>query len=304
MNNLLLNLLQRFPELLHATPSFGVKIAPMKFKEPSVLSCDLLGKDAVIRDDDGCLHADPCASDIMLRTKALSYKFIGRAKKRVIEPHFYAAGLWTTGHWHLLVDVIPMVIGHAANLPIVVSSRFGDKEEQIMRFFGIKNTIVKIDQTTHFDRLKVVPLGVMPFEKRVEALQSNVGAFHGALPSARKIYISRADASRRRIVNEHDLTAMLSRKGFKEVVLGTLPLRQQLAIINKAETIVMPHGAAGANLFAARKGTTVIEILPSIGWGASTLMMCQACGLGYQFFPAINWGMDIRVDVNELELVV
>jgi len=77
---------------------------------------------------------------------------------------------------------------------------------------------------------------------------------------SRRIYISRSDASGRRIVNETELTAFLSKLGFERVVLSGLSFEEQKKIFCESNVVIGVHGAGLANAVFAPPGTVVIEI--------------------------------------------
>jgi capsular polysaccharide biosynthesis protein len=74
------------------------------------------------------------------------------------------------------------------------------------------------------------------------------------------IYVARADASRRRLVNERELFESLSPLGFRWDVLAGMTLREQIAVFSRARCVVAPHGAGLANLVFSPPGTRVVEI--------------------------------------------
>lgn len=75
-----------------------------------------------------------------------------------------------------------------------------------------------------------------------------------------KIYISRKNASCRRITNESALTNELQRRGYKIVYLESLSPYDQARIFNKAKIIIGPHGSGFANLLFISEGCQIIEI--------------------------------------------
>ncbi|MEO3472399.1 glycosyltransferase family 61 protein [Roseomonas sp. CAU 1739] len=79
---------------------------------------------------------------------------------------------------------------------------------------------------------------------------------------ARRLYVSRRDAARRRMANEAELEARLEALGFVPVMLTPYTLSQGIAIIRGADCIVAPHGAGLSNLLLARPGTAVFELMP------------------------------------------
>jgi hypothetical protein len=76
----------------------------------------------------------------------------------------------------------------------------------------------------------------------------------------RRIYISRADATVRRISNEAELVDRLSRFGFESHELETLDMERTVAMFANAEMVVTPHGSGAVNSMFAPPSATVIEI--------------------------------------------
>lgn len=75
-----------------------------------------------------------------------------------------------------------------------------------------------------------------------------------------RIYISRADAHWRKILNEEEVMNYLSQKGFRKVVLSSLSLTEQIQVFSSARIIVSPNGAQLGNLVFCDPGATVIEL--------------------------------------------
>jgi capsular polysaccharide biosynthesis protein len=78
--------------------------------------------------------------------------------------------------------------------------------------------------------------------------------------SDRKIYISRAKAKTRHVVNEGELRQALEKRGFEYVLLEDLPFLEQVRLLNESSFVVSPHSTGLTNLVFCRPGTSVIEI--------------------------------------------
>jgi hypothetical protein len=76
----------------------------------------------------------------------------------------------------------------------------------------------------------------------------------------RRLYISRALARRRRVVNESRVIERLARRGFELVTLENLSVLEQAALFARAEAIVAPHGAGLTNLVFCSPGAAVVEL--------------------------------------------
>jgi tetratricopeptide (TPR) repeat protein/capsular polysaccharide biosynthesis protein len=75
-----------------------------------------------------------------------------------------------------------------------------------------------------------------------------------------RIYISRAGANHRRVLNEAEVMQQLEPLGFVSVVLETLSFAEQVALFAQAKAIVAPHGGGLTNLLFCQPETVVIEL--------------------------------------------
>jgi capsular polysaccharide biosynthesis protein len=76
----------------------------------------------------------------------------------------------------------------------------------------------------------------------------------------KRIYLSRAKASGRKILNEEEILPLLFRRGFIRVILEEMSLSEQIALFVEAEAVVAPHGAGLTNLVWCAPNTKVVEI--------------------------------------------
>ena len=100
----------------------------------------------------------------------------------------------------------------------------------------------------------------------VEALRSLSplpAAARTGTPGPRLLYLSRADAPRRRVIGEDRLIAALEQRGFVAVTLEGRDHDEQRRLLHDADVVVAPHGAALTNLAWSRPGTEVVELVPA-----------------------------------------
>lgn len=76
----------------------------------------------------------------------------------------------------------------------------------------------------------------------------------------RRLYVARGDTRHRRILNEDELTAALSRHGFETVRPEALDLDEQLALFAEAELVVGAFGAGLTNIIFAPTNARVVEL--------------------------------------------
>ncbi len=78
----------------------------------------------------------------------------------------------------------------------------------------------------------------------------------------KRIYVTRGNVKRRKVINEEQVVQSLEKYGFTTVSMDGKSLREQIQIFASAEAIVAPHGAALTNLLFIQPGTKVIELFP------------------------------------------
>jgi hypothetical protein len=97
-----------------------------------------------------------------------------------------------------------------------------------------------------------------------------------------RLFISRADALFRRVLNEDEILPVLQEYGFTSVKLEELSFTEQVKLFRDAEAVVLPHGSGLANLVFCSKGTKVIELLPFVVLDHG-FRLATAVGLDYFF---------------------
>lgn len=126
-----------------------------------------------------------------------------------------------------------------------------------------------------------------------------------------RIYISRKDASWRKVANESKLMDHLAKKGFKKVILGSLTVQEQIDIFSSAKVIISPNGAGLANIMFCQPGTKIIQLFTSTS--DEFMKIGEYVGLDYHFLKCriANPGSkahevvkNLVVDVNKLSKIL
>ncbi|MBI2352877.1 glycosyltransferase family 61 protein [Candidatus Dependentiae bacterium] len=79
-------------------------------------------------------------------------------------------------------------------------------------------------------------------------------------PFPKKVFISRKDASTRKMLNEDQIFALFEPMGFVRVLMSQLTFLEQVALFQNAQIVVAAHGSCLTNLVFCNQGTKVIEI--------------------------------------------
>ncbi|WP_162989720.1 glycosyltransferase family 61 protein [Natronorubrum halophilum] len=120
--------------------------------------------------------------------------------------------------------------------------------------------------------------------------------------SSRRVYISRADATRRRVSNRSRLDPLLEEFGFESYVLGELTVAEQIGLFSEAEIVLAPHGAGLTNVVFGRD-LSVVELF---GPKKNTTFyrLSDLCGHEYRSLECPSDGLDIDVDLDVLRTVL
>ena len=195
-------------------------------------------------------------------------------------------------HYHWLVEFLPRVyaaslVPELRELKFVVDTGLTAAQEESLRLLGIgADRLLKIDpvRPQPFRTLWVPTLLVESFSLHPAALHWLRTAFLDATPAAepgQRLFVSRRDASLRRLVNEDEIAAILAPLGYRTVVGSALGFAEQARVFARAETIVAVAGAGLANMVFAPREATVLE-LHNIRKGADFFaLLAQQLGMRY-----------------------
>jgi hypothetical protein len=78
----------------------------------------------------------------------------------------------------------------------------------------------------------------------------------------RLLYLSRADATERRVINEAEVQERIAPFGFESITLTGMPFADQVELFSQARAVVGPHGAGFSNAVFCEPGTVLIEFMP------------------------------------------
>jgi capsular polysaccharide biosynthesis protein len=223
--------------------------------------------------------------------------------------HLLLTNQWARNHFHWLLDTLP----RAALLPLDEL-----REQRVIVPAGLSPGQVESLERIGIDRSRLVAFDGGHLQVSELVFPSLVGGT-GNPPrwalawlrerlvptpdeTGRRLYVSRADATSRRVVNEAELVAALEPHGFERVTPGSLPMLEQLRMFAEAEVILGPHGAGMVNLMGARPGARVIELFEARYVNGCYYALADALELPYWYLVAEGSGRtDLRVDIAAVE---
>ena len=120
-------------------------------------------------------------------------------------------------------------------------------------------------------------------------------------PPHRRIFLSRQDAARRRLLNEEKIINRLKPHGFEVVVPSSLSVADQIEVFSQAEIVVGSHGSGFANMVFASSQAKMIEI-KSPRW-MSNALGCMAWTMGQRHRQIIGLTRGLSEDPMQDYLV-
>jgi len=175
--------------------------------------------------------------------------------------HFWADVI--SDIWYIRRNIPPSELPNTYLVPFVGLAWQWD----ILHSCGLRDD--QIIPCSRYDVLSFEKL-IIPFRDRGAVnlppwLSSAIHQMSGWSPKTvkgtRLIFVSRADATRRRVVNEAVIRERLVQEGFEVYTLDGMSFREQQSLFASASIICAPHGAALTNLVWCGPGTVVIDLL-------------------------------------------
>lgn len=191
--------------------------------------------------------------------------------KILSKPTIWFTDNWSNGYFHWMLDALPrlyIALLKHPNANIMLPYQFSNQEY-----------IVSTLNTMGFNPVMFMHKGLLYFFRRLifqshlaptgnyhdETVRNMRNAILNKLPKISKdkgerIYISRAKANRRIILNEKELIPILKQYGFSIIYFEDYNWQQQVAICKHAKIMLGLHGAGLANMLFMPLGSKVIEL--------------------------------------------
>jgi tetratricopeptide (TPR) repeat protein/capsular polysaccharide biosynthesis protein len=209
----------------------------------------------------------------------------------------------------------------------VVNSLSKPYQQETLNLLGIaQDKIIESDRHSHIQASELivpsfpgyldwVPEGTIKFlrETFLPQINSNQNNQNQA-----KIYVSRARAKNRRLVNEIEVSQLLTKSGFVTVFLEEMSFLEQVKTFANAKMIVSPHGSGLTNLVFCSPHTQVVEFFSPNYIRTDYWMISQQLDLRHYYIVGQNFSCsslrnlmyqnalteDIFVSIDALKLVL
>lgn len=198
---------------------------------------------------------------------------------------------WSENHFHWFADTLPraslLPLEAEPETPIIVPTGLSASQLESLAMIGIPRERLLPLPHRHLqvDEL-VFPSFVgqpgFPPPWAVRWLRDRLAPPPNR-PGQRRLWVSRAAATRGRVANEQAVLSVLSDYGFEAVQPEKHDLAEQLRMFADARVIVAPHGSGVTNILASRDAT-VIELQSERWWGRGCYYaLADALDLDYWF---------------------
>mgnify|MGYP003547088335 CR=1 FL=1 len=209
----------------------------------------------------------------------------------------------------------------------VVNSLSKPYQQETLNLLGIdKDKIIESDRHSHIQASELivpsfpgyldwVPEGTIKFLRETFLPQINSNQNN---QNHSKIYVSRARAKNRRLVNELEVSQLLTKLGFVTVFLEEMSFLEQVKTFANAKMIVSPHGSGLTNLVFCSPHTQVVELFSPNYIRTDYWMISQQLDLQHYYIVGQNFSCsslrnlmyqnalteDIFVSIDALKLVL
>ena len=202
-----------------------------------------------------------------------------------------------TNYYHWLIDSLPRLLLARKHLDISRYKIIVNKP--LLRFQRESLALLGIDER------QLLPVGdnevIRARTTIIPSLLASTTVPHPLLPkllqeafpqrirsTCERVYLSRQDASSRRLLNEPALVSLLSRYGFERVMPSRLGFQQQIDLCYGAKALIAVHGAGMANIAFCPATTKVFELFTPRHKVTSMFMLSRTCKRQHRFVAAHN----------------
>jgi len=220
-------------------------------------------------------------------------------------------------YWHFLFDFMPRLAClknlSYEEIKVIIPQNLPEK------FF---NFIIKVCDLSNFNEISFLKVNrenlIYYFESLIFTSKPDIlfaSLFYEKLfsnPITKKndknLYIKRGNVEKRKVLNEDEVVKFLQKYGYVAVDCADLSIEEQIKIFSQAKNIIIPHGAAMANLIFVPNDTNVIEIRSNIDGDYSRSIQLKDKFNLYLFEESIKVGKELRkdiiVDILKLEKLI
>ncbi len=202
---------------------------------------------------------------------------------------------WSQNYYHWMIDLLPRLLllpAELRQLPLVLPSFEAGHLLPTLRALGFDNFYRLRDNEIVFAKELLLPertaVGAFQNPELLRRVQQQLvqALCPAAGPPTRRIYASRARATKRRLLNEPALEELLRGLGFEIIAFEDMDFAAQVQLMRETQLFVGVHGANLVNILFMQPGSAVVEIMNTQLINLVYYRMASALELPYYFVPA------------------
>lgn len=217
-----------------------------------------------------------------------------------------ATPYWSGNYYHWMVDILPRLslleqFEQLQRIPLILPKKLKAYQKESLQLAGVSPERMVCLERGYYQVDKLYFPSYLSMigntsKHAISWLRKRFLAQDTAQESSSKgyLYISRSDASIRRVINEDKIIEFLSSIGFEIITLGKMPFVEQIKTFSSAKVVIAPHGAGLTNIIFAPPNTTVIEMFPETKNQVDGCYwtIADTCGYNYAFLTGPYAGAD------------
>jgi len=237
----------------------------------------------------------------------------GPAVRKIDGPAMLLGNPWASNYHHWVINCLGRLwwtdhVPELRNVPVIVPSPMSDFQRASLTALGVSpDRILPFNGGVWHVKQLYFPANGDFQPEQLHWLRKRLQQHFGVVEAAgsRRLYISRADASGRQIVNEQEVAEFLTRRGFEILLLGAMPLREQVQAFANAGVVIGPHGSGLTNMLFGPRHQQIIELHPADEMNHVFWVLANALQHPYAFLSGkpMNAQRDFIVDLADLETI-
>ena len=192
-------------------------------------------------------------------------------KAKYIDKGLYFIDINSYGYFHWILDTLPrlfLIKDELHDCPVILPY-FYKKYSYIiesLKLFKVKVIFIKKSECLHINQV-LIPERLAPSGNYNADIISDMKNFilektdlKGQTTVQKKIYVSRAKANRRKIVNEDEIFPLLKKYNYRVVYFEDYTWLEQIKLMANANQLLSIHGAGLSNMLFMQPDAKVLEI--------------------------------------------
>lgn len=247
----------------------------------------------VLTRDNQIVFESTLGSQELLEKNRILDTLIRSTTKKLSGTYVLLSHSWAFGYYHWILELLPKLslienFEELGSVPLIVPHQLKSFQRESLRMAGVpaEQIVCLDDNDWRVERLffPQIPAGWgNPSPHAVRWLRKRFLKVPQESRSGRRIYLTRSDATQRRVLNEEQIIEYLQKEGFKIVCAGELSISDQVEMFRDVEIVIAPHGGASTNMVFAPIGATLIEFFGHNYINGCYWALTNICGQKHAF---------------------